>query len=173
MTFPQRNEDIPGWGTSLDADLTLDYSAGEPIGYRHFQASRQAPRYPFGYGLGYSRFEVLEAAVTAADPRIGGPEEGVSGVAAHVMLSNSGDTPGRDVVQIYGRADGEPESRLMGFAAVHLEPGQQREVQIAVDPFGFRRWNTAASSWTVPHGDWELRVARHAADPGILCRIRL
>lgn len=173
VTFPQRNEDIPGWGTSLDADLTLDYSAGEPIGYRHFQASRQAPRYPFGYGLGYSRFEVLEAAVAAADPRIGGPEEGVSGVAAHVILSNSGDTPGRDVVQIYGRADGEPESRLMGFAAVHLEPGQQREVQIAVDPFGFRRWNTATSSWTVPKGDWELRVARHAADPGILCRIRL
>lgn len=173
VSFPQRDEDIPGWGTGLGADLTLDYAAGEPMGYRHFETSGHAPRYPFGYGMGYTTFDLLKATVTTAPPRNDEPAEGVSGVTAHVTVSNSGDRSGRDVLQVYGRAAGESASRLMGFVGVHLEPGQRREVPIAIDPFGFRRWNAATSSWNAPQGAWELRVARHADDPGILCRIRL
>jgi beta-glucosidase len=173
VSFPERDEDIPGWGKGLDADLTLDYAAGEPTGYRHYQASGRAPRYPFGYGLGYTAFELYDAAAAPGKARAGTPEGGIDGVSVHVTLRNVGATSGRDVVQVYGRTEGESEYRLMGFAVVHLDAGGSAEVQVALDPLGFRRWDQAVSGWTVPGGEWEFRAARHAADTGILCRIRL
>jgi beta-glucosidase len=173
VSFPARDEDIPGFGTGLDAGLTLDYSASEPTGYRHFEASKRPARYPFGYGLGYTRFELLEAAADTGADTARVPADGVHGVSVRASIRNCGERAGRDVLQVYGRAPGEDSLRLMGYAKVDVAAGSTAEVAIALDPAGFRRWNGAASCWSVPQGDWKLKVARHAADPGILCRISL
>lgn len=171
VSFPERDEDIPGWGQGLDAELTLDYAASEPMGYRHFQGTGPVPRYPFGYGLGYTEFALEDAVVVADDLQHGEPSDGVEGVSIQVTVRNTGGADGRDVVQVYGRAAGETGFRLMGFTAVDVAAGAVTAARIDVDPLGFRRWDAAASRWTVPSGEWELRAARNAADEGILCRI--
>lgn len=173
VSFPARDEDIPGWGTELDQDLTLDYAASEPTGYRHFQAPGRKARYPFGFGLGYTDFELSEAIVTSTGHVRDDAVDGVAGATVAVSLTNIGSSGGRDTVQVYGKAPGESEFRLMGFAAANVAAGQKVEVEIPLDPLGFRRWDDAGSGWTVPAGAWELRVGRHADDPGILCRITL
>ncbi len=66
ITIPMRDEDIPGWGVGLGADKTLDYDASEPTGYRHARRDGVAPRYPFGFGLGYTNFELVDAKVSDA-----------------------------------------------------------------------------------------------------------
>jgi beta-glucosidase len=173
VSFPARNLDIPGWGHALDAGLTLDYAASEPVGYRHFQDAGRAPAYPFGYGLGYTEFAVVDAAAAADDLQSGVPSEGVDGVSVQVTLRNAGASAGRDVVQVYGKAAGETGFRLMGFAAVDVAAGATVKARIAVDPLGFRRWDESGSRWVVPSGVWELRASRNAADDGVLCRIAL
>ncbi|AUZ36427.1 beta-glucosidase [Arthrobacter sp. PGP41] len=173
VSFPERNEDIPGWGTGLDADLDLDYAASEPMGYRHFEASGRTARYPFGYGLGYTGFRLVDAVAASAGLRAGDAAAGVGGVSVHVTLRNTGESAGRDVVQVYGKAVGETGYRLMGFSAVDVAAGERAEARIAVDPHGFRRWDQTKSRWLIPSGEWELRVARNAAGEGILCRITL
>ncbi|MFF1253933.1 beta-glucosidase [Pseudarthrobacter sp. NPDC058329] len=173
VSFPARNEDIPGWGHTLDPELTLDYAASEPMGYRHHQETDRAPRYPFGYGLGYTEFVLVDAATASGAVKNLNPADGVEGVAVQATVRNSGDTRGHDTVQVYGRAPGETGFRLMGFAAVDVAAGETVKARISVDPLGFRRWSEAASAWVVPSGDWELRVSRNAADSGILCRISL
>lgn len=173
VSFPARDEDIPGWGHSLDAELTLDYGASEPLGYRHFQGTDRAPRYPFGYGLTYTEFALVQAQAACDGVQRSVPADGVEGVGVHVTVRNSGDLPGRDIVQVYGKAPGEIGFRLMGFAAVDVAAGKTAEALIGLDPLGFRRWNAAASTWAVPSGEWELRVSRNAGDEGIRCRIAL
>lgn len=173
VSFPDRNEDIPGWGIGLDVGLTLDYSASEPMGYRHFQGTDKVARYPFGYGLGYTGFTLVDAAAARVQVGNAGPVDGVDGVSVQVTVQNTGLSAGREVVQVYGRAAGETGFRLMGFTAVNAAAGAVVEARIAMDPLGFRRWDASASRWTVPLGEWELRVARNAADDGILCRITL
>ncbi|WP_395400159.1 glycoside hydrolase family 3 protein [Arthrobacter sp. UC242_113] len=179
VSFPARDEDIPGYGQGLDADLTLDYAASEPMGYRHFQAAGREPRYAFGYGLGYTGF-ALDGPAVPEVPALDVPgrpacsaEDGVGGVSVKVTVRNTGSSDGRDVVQLYGRAAGEADFRLLGFTQVRLAAGAVAAASLSADPLGFRRWDAAASAWTVPSGDWELRAARNAADPGILCRITL
>ena len=173
VSFPERNEDIPGWGHGLDAELTLDYAASEPMGYRHYRATDRAPRYPFGYGLGYTDFTLVDAVAAPAVLQSGDPADGVAGVSVQVTLGNPGAAAGRDVIQVYGKSAAETEFRLMGFAAVDLAAGTSVEARIVVDPLGFRRWDASASQWVVPSGEWELRVGRNADDDGILCRIAL
>ena len=56
-----RDEDIPGWGIGLGEDLTLDYDVSEPTGYRHAALTGVGARYPFGYGLAYTTFELVDA----------------------------------------------------------------------------------------------------------------
>ncbi|MFJ5956375.1 beta-glucosidase [Paenarthrobacter sp. NPDC092416] len=172
VTFPLHNEDIPGWGTGLDAELTLDYAASEPMGYRHFEVSGPKPRYSFGYGLGYTTFELVDA-VASASPTKRDPANGVGGISIRATVSNTGGSEGRDVLQVYAKAPGEADFRLAGFAALVVSPGESAEAKIALDPLGFRRWAPSNAGWVVPSGEWELRVARNASDAGILCRIAL
>ncbi|MFJ6535176.1 beta-glucosidase [Paenarthrobacter sp. NPDC091711] len=172
VSFPWRDEDIPGWGTGLDAQLTLNYAAGEPMGYRHFEGSGRQSRYSFGYGLGYTTFELVDA-VTPTSPTRQDPANGVDGIIVRATVSNTGDSQGRDVLQAYAKAPGEADFRLVGFKAVDIAPGETAEAQIALDPLGFRRWDSSNAVWAIPSGEWEIRVARNASDVGILCRIAL
>lgn len=173
VSFPLQNEDIPGWGTGLDAELTLVYAASEPMGYRHFQAAERKPRYAFGYGLGYTTFELEDAVASVGSTRREPASDGFSDVTVRATVSNRGGTEGRDVVQAYTKAPGETDFRLAGFTALKVGTGETREAKIALDPLGFRRWNSSETGWVVPTGEWEVRVSRSASDEGILCRIAL
>lgn len=171
VSFPHRDEDIPGWGTGLDADLTLHYSASEPMGYRHFSSGELQPRYPFGYGLGYTTFELVDAVAVASAAGSAVPADGVQGVSVKATVTNAGASGGRDVVQAYLRAPHEPDFRLAGFVGIDLDAAESREADITLEPLCFRRWDSAASAWVVPSGEWEIRVSRNASAEGILCRI--
>jgi beta-glucosidase len=68
---------------------------------------------------------------------------------------------GSEVVQLYRDA---PESALVGFAKVRLQPGEERRVEIAADRRMLRIWD---GGWQDLPRPLTLRVARHAEDPGL------
>lgn len=158
LTFPMRDEDIPGWGTGLGDDFVLDYDATEPTGYRHGQRHGLAPRYPLGHGLGYTTFELVRAQVT--------------GEVVTAEVRNTGERHGRDVIQVYTRAPGEPDHRLAGFAAVELDAGETRTVTVDLDQHAFRRWSTELNRWVVPAGVHDLLVGRSCIDLPVELKIR-
>jgi beta-glucosidase len=155
ITFPMRDEDIPGWGVGLGADKTLDYDVSEPTGYRHAARTDVPARYPFGYGLAYTSFELVDAELA---------NEPDGSVTVTATVRNTGDRTGRDVIQAYVQAPGESDRRLAGFGAIEISGGEVGTVTFTLDRQAFRRWNQPAGQWSVPPGEHQVLVGRSSVD---------
>jgi beta-glucosidase len=128
-TFPRRLEDVacharrdpavyPGRGGKVR------YAEGVLVGYRHFDAHGIAPRFPFGHGLSYARFEYGPLAV--------------NGDSVRLTVRNAGERAGTEVVQLYAApldaGPAEPPQQLAAFAKLDLLPGESRAVTLRPDP---------------------------------------
>jgi len=157
-TWPARQEDVPVLSTT-PVGGALEYREGVHIGYRAW-ARAAAPAYSFGHGLGYTTWSY-------GTPRVS-PEE--SGWTVTVPVANTGSRPGKEVVQLYVAPPvGElrrPVQHLGGFAGVHAAPGETVEAVLTVDERALRVWDPRSRAWTVPPGDYLLRLARSSRNAG-------
>jgi beta-glucosidase len=158
VSIPFRDEDRSTWGERLDEDLTLDYTATEPTGYRHLQRTRVAPRFAFGAGLGYATWDHDAPSVTVEG------NDSDRRVTVRVRVTNTGRRPGREVVQAYVRGPGELDARLAGFAGVRLTPGEAVEVLVVLPDRAFARWDTDRCAWSVATGTHEILLGRSSVD---------
>ena len=166
-------ESIPEHVAQLPADRNfpgqprqVEYREGLYVGYRFHDSAGVAAKFPFGHGLSYTTFEWSEPELAGGSDS----SDGSSGTDVEVRLTvtNTGDRAGSDVVQVYVR-DVEssvyrPDKELKGFAKVHLEPGASTEVRVPLDRRSFAVWDVAAHDWLVEAGDFQVVVARSAAD---------
>jgi len=159
-----RDEDIPGWGIGLGADKTLDYDVSEPTGYRYAALSGVSARYPFGYGLAYTTFELVDARLS--------DDAAADRVTVVATVRNTGDRRGREVIQAYVRAPDEIDCRLAGFGAIELSGGETGTVTFTLDAQAFRRWDEPAGRWTVPHGNHQLLVGRSSVDLPVTLQVQ-
>lgn len=84
------------------------------------------PLYPFGHGLSYTSFALSDLDLSATEVPVDGS------VTVSVSVTNTGQRPGAEVVQLYVHdayaSVVRPVKQLVGYAKVHLEPGQRRRV---------------------------------------------
>jgi beta-glucosidase len=89
-----------------------------------------APLFPFGFGLSYTTFAYRALVV---EPPVVGPEE-MLGVT--VVVRNSGERAGTEVVQLYVRdlvgSVTRPVKELKGFQRVPVPPGEEQTVRFTV-----------------------------------------
>lgn len=92
------------------------------VGYRYFETfAKDRVRFPFGFGMSYTSFDIA-----ASDFRLDGDK-----VTGSVNVKNTGNVPGREVVQIYCSAPqgklGKPTRVLCGFDKTRtLQPGESQ-----------------------------------------------
>jgi beta-glucosidase len=160
-TWPAALEDVPVLNTT-PVDGKVVYAEGIHVGYRAWLRQQAgggaAPLLPFGFGLGYTTFELG----TAHAPRtvtVG------QDVVVHVPVRNTGTRTGREVVQVYvAREDSaveRPVRWLAGFAGTHLAAGGTDSVQVRIPARAFGHYD---GGWQVERGSFRLLVGRHAAD---------
>jgi beta-glucosidase len=139
-------------------DGVLRYDESIHIGQRGYDHTGIAPAFPFGHGLGYTtwRYLAVDADVDAA------PDGGDT--TLHVRLQNVGDRPGREVVQVYA-ADRDALRRLVGFAVVDADAGEEAAATVVVPARQLQRWDGATGSWTTDPGAVHLEVGPSAAAP--------
>jgi beta-glucosidase len=148
-SFPRRLEDTPAFPTYPGRDGRAPYTEGVLVGYRHYDTNGVEPLFPFGHGLSYTRFAYGEATV---DDR---PE----GCDVSVPVTNTGDRPGREVVQLYVHGPApRPEQELKDFRAVDLAPGETAEVRFTLPSRAFAHWDMTHHAWTVTPGPYEIRL---------------
>jgi beta-glucosidase len=138
-------------------DGKVHYREGVFSGYRGYIAGDINVAYPFGHGLGYSRFGYSNLRLKAVE----------SGVRATVTITNQGERQGKEVVQLYHELPGEAVAvrRLAGFAKVDLAPGASIDVVISLHRESVERpltyWD---NGWQDAHGMLQVLVGASATD---------
>jgi len=144
-----------------------------PIYYNHFPTGRPAkndsdvnyvsaytdlpndPRYPFGFGLSYSRFVYSDLQLSAPSFHAGGS------LTATVTVTNAGGLDGRETVQWYIRdlvgSVVRPVKELKGFEQVFLKAGESKKVNFTIDAEKLRFYNNKLQHIYEP-GEFRLFV---------------
>lgn len=115
-TWPLSYDQVPSRDTF--GQKVTRYKEGLYVGYRYYDTAGVPVRYPFGYGLSYTRFAYSDLTVENRTVR--------------VAVTNIGDCPGAEVAQLYiappRTGPYRPAKELKGFARVYLTPGESRTV---------------------------------------------
>jgi beta-glucosidase len=117
MTFPKSFEQLPDYE---------DYS----MKGRTYRYMEQEPLYPFGFGLTYSRFELLAPQLSSATLSAN------SEVELTVRIANQGEVASDEVVQLYvtppDSVFNAPLFSLKGIRRIHLQPEEAIELTFPV-----------------------------------------
>jgi beta-glucosidase len=154
-TWPKQTADVPVLDVT-PVDGVLRYDEGIHIGYRAWLKAGVTPAYEFGFGLGYTTFnlDALEVSQTVSS---GAPDDAAA--TAELLVTNTGGRAGKQVVQVYlSRAHSaidRPVRWLVGFATVQAEPGETTNVSIPLPARAFANWD---AGWQYEPGEFTVHV---------------
>ncbi len=112
LTFYRNVNDLPDYEDYSMVNRTYRYFTGKPL-------------YPFGYGLSYTRFSILSAALSASENHVS------------AEVTNTGKWQGDALIQIYAQCESPyapVHPRLCGFRRISLDAGETKTVSVAIDP---------------------------------------
>ena len=147
---PEVPEDATGVRVYYEEDVYL--------GYRWFDTFGVPVAFPFGHGLSYTTF-----ALAPKKPRL---RDG--GVTLSVAVTNTGDRPGKAVVQLYvapprGRLE-RPAHILIGFDKTKLlAPGEAQTLTLSARLDDFAAFDEQQSAWVLEAGDYGFSVGQSLA----------
>lgn len=117
--------------------------------------------YPFGFGLSYTSFGYKNLRLAPDHIKTDGS------TTVYVDVTNTGDRPGDDVVQLYTRDVLSTvttfEKNLRGFERVHLQPGETRTVQFKIVPDDLMLWNRQMRHVVEP-GEFKIMIGHNSQD---------
>ncbi len=143
-SWPLSYADVPSSEIYGKTDDAL-YEEGLYVGYRYYEKSGVAVRWPFGYGLSYTTFAYSDLTV--------------DGNAVSVAVKNTGSFAGAEVVQLSVKTpqDGlhRPIRELKVFQKIFLEPGQRQTVTFSLTDRSFAVWQ---DGWKIPAGKYTVCI---------------
>ena len=160
-TFPASEQQLPR--PKLDGDpknpelqFAVDYHEGAAVGYKWFDLKGHKPLFPFGHGLSYTSFAYSGLSGQVKNGRL------------HVRfkVTNTGNVAGKDVPQVYAAplsVKWEAPKRLAAWSKVALQPGETREVEVAVEPRVLAMFDEKSRTWRRPKGKIKLILAEDAS----------
>ena len=159
-----------------------------PIYYNHYSTGRPAkdendknyvsayidlqnsPRFPFGYGLSYTKFNISNLKLSANELAINGGKLTVT-----VDVENVGDYAGEEVVQLYVRdlfgCVVRPVKELKGFKKLFLKKGENQSVTFNITPSDLKFYNDEVK-FINEAGDYELFVG-NSSDANLKSKFKL
>jgi beta-glucosidase len=156
-TWPKKYDDIPFAReySYLNGDLENEYyREGIYVGYRYFDAFNVEPRYEFGYGLGYTGFDIKFSEAVVDKTK----------VMVKVKVQNTGDRfTGKEVVQLYVSCPqnnlAKEYQRLAAFSKTReLKPGETQELELEIDLKSLASYHEERASFILEQGDYIVRL---------------
>lgn len=160
MTFPRTEGQVPIYYNH--------YNTGRPARNDNDKLYRSAyidlsiyPKFPFGYGLSYSKFDYSNLSVSKTSLKGNEP------LQVSVTVTNTGNMDGEEVVQLYIRdlvgSVVRPVKELKGFQKVMIKKGESKTITFTVTTNDLRFYNDALKyDWEA--GDFEIMVGGNSTD---------
>ena len=158
------------------SDYPSDANFGDPernvyaediyVGYRYFETfAKEKVLYPFGYGLSYTSFEISGQGMESI---------GDDTITFRARVTNTGNAPGKEVVQIYCQAPqgklGKPARVLCAFRkTIMLDPGQYQDLKFKVPVRAITSYDDSGvtgykSSWVLEEGTYTFHIGSSVRD---------
>ena len=165
-TFARHLTDYPSADTFYESDDYVDYFEDIYVGYRYFETipgAKDKVVYPFGYGLSYTKFALIDPHVAIA----------AGEVVASIRVLNAGNMPGREVIQVYYSAPqgklGKPARVLGGYRKTKLlRPGEDQRVIISFSVDQMASYDDLGkvqkSAWVLEQGEYRFFVGTNVRD---------
>jgi len=167
-TFPVKIEDTPAFLTfPTGGDGAARFAEGVFTGHRWYDARRIGPLFAFGHGLSYTTFAYDGLTI----------DDDGGDVEITVMIENTGDRFGKEVVQVYVSECAprlpRPKRELKDFAKVALESGETKMLQFRLGWRDFAFYDVVANGWIMDAGEYEISIGASAADIRLAARVTL
>ena len=154
-TIAKRYENYPSSANFGGKDFN-EYKEDIYVGYRYFETfAKSKVLYPFGYGLGYTEFEISANAVEKSNDKF----------IFNVSVKNIGNTIGREVVQLYlskpcGKL-GNPEKILVAFVkTAELKSGESETIELIVETNQLASYDESKSAYIIESGKYEFFLGK-------------
>lgn len=154
-------EDYCSQGEFGDINETR-YNEGIYVGYRYFDSVGKKALFPFGYGTGYTSFEVTPGEVSLAGEQ----------VTVTASIKNTGKYLGREVVQLYvsvpeGKLD-QPYQTLAAWSkTAELKPGQEVNVSMSFALNELASYDEQQAAYVLEQGAYVLHLGTSSADTNV------
>jgi beta-glucosidase len=120
-----------------------------------------APLYPFGYGLSYTRFDYGDITLSALEMTMN------EKVSAKVTVTNSGPRDGKEIIQLYIHdiysTSTRPVKELKAFRKIFLKAGESREVSFELSAEDLKYYDHDLVYVCEP-GDFEIMIGPNSRD---------
>jgi len=125
---------------------------------RTYLYNKQAPLYPFGFGLSYTSFAYSNLAVAQRGKTIN----------VQVTVANTGHRDGDEVVQLYISHENSTVSRpieeLKAFRRITLRGGEKQTLTFDIPVANLAYWDDNAHRFTVEQDRIEVRAGASSTD---------
>ena len=150
-SWAYRYEDYPNAASFSHNNGNVEkefYEEGIYVGYRYFDTFAVPVRYGFGYGLSYTTFEIKEKNIQF---------DSEHNIQVSVSVKNTGDTAGKEVVQIYAALPGgqvEKEAhRLVAYEKTALlQPQEEQTLILKIPAERFAFYEEEKAAWILGKG---------------------
>lgn len=153
VTIPKSADQLPPWDVEA---LEVEHELLQ--GYRYVDYHGHEPEFPFGFGLGYTRFHLENLFVQRYD----------NGFSINVDVTNTGQRSGATVVQLYvgyyGSKVLRPKAELKGFGRVELAPGETVTLEIELEDTELEYFDEASGGWVLEPIDYIFHLGESSRD---------
>jgi beta-glucosidase len=157
VTVPTSEAQLPPFDNT-SSEVTYGFLHG----YRYVDHNGDSPRFPFGFGLSYTRFSYADLSLSPPTMASGGS------LMVSVDVTNTGTVAGDEIAQLYASAQGSAVERavrdLKGFQRVHLDPGQTRTVSFALSAQDLAYYDVGRTAWVLEPTEYVLSVGASSRD---------
>ncbi len=128
---------------------------------RTYRYMKEAPLFPFGYGLSYTTFSYDKATLSESQVKVG------ESVKVIVPVANVGAYNGEEVVQVYLRRTDDaqgPVKALRAFKRVAMAAGTSANVELELTPKQLEWWDAGTNTVRNYPGTYEVMIGSSSRD---------
>jgi len=165
ITFPRSLGQVPIYYNHKNTGRPLSAEKTEKCEFERFRSNFMdecnTPLYPFGFGLSYTTFKYSDLSISNTKPK------GNQSIQASVMLTNSGNYDGAEVVQLYIRdlvgSSTRPVKELKGFQKIYLKKGETKKATFNISPEDLKFYdNNLKFDWE--SGEFEIMIGTNSEE---------